>query len=250
MYLLISKIIFATGVFLLTIIMGFIPLKIAKHNVNFLSLCDAFASGIFLGASLLHLLPDAVVKFNTVYNSSYPLVYLICITTCIFLVIIERGIFIYNNQRVADNKVVIPIFLILLLSIHSLVEGAAIGINTSLLEALTIFFAVFAHKGSESFALTVNLHRFGFSIKNIQQIIILFSFITPLGVFIASYIIYATETASGNLLTAYFNAIAAGTFLYLGTEHLFKSERSFAKISEIMALILGVGLMALIAIWI
>lgn len=250
MYLLISKIIFAIGIFLLTITMGFLPLRIAKHNIRFLSLGDAFASGVFLSTALLHLLPDAVVKFNIIYNNNYPLAYLICLTTCILLVIVERGIFIYSNKRITNNQIVVPIMLISLLSIHSLIEGAAVGLNTNLLEALTIFFAVFAHKGSEGFALAVNFHRFGITIKNIQQIIAIFSFITPLGIFIASYIIFITETNCGNLLTAYFNAIAAGTFLYLGTEHLIESKKSFEKTSEIIALILGVGLMALVAIWV
>lgn len=250
MYLLTAKIVFASSIFLLTIITGFLPLRMVKQDIHLFGWCDAFASGVFLSTSLLHLLPDAAKKFSASYDSDYPLAYLICVATCILLVIIERGIFIYNDRHLAGNKAVVPIFLVLLLSVHSLVEGAAIGTNTNLIEALTIFFAVFAHKGSESFALTVNLHRFGISIKNIRQIIASFSFITPLGIFIASYILYATATDSGSLLTAYFDAIAAGTFLYLGTEHLIESKKSFEKISEVIALICGVAMMALVAMWV
>ncbi|MBU0744010.1 MAG: ZIP family metal transporter [Gammaproteobacteria bacterium] len=174
MYLLISKIIFAASIFLLTVITGFIPLKIAKHNTRLFGLCDSFSSGIFLSAALLHLLPEAVAKFNTIYSHEYPLAYLVCLVTYIILLIMERGASIYNSLHPANNKVVMPIFLASLFIVHSVVEGAAIGANTTFLEAATIFFAVFAHKSSESFTLTVNLHRFGVSTKSIRKTILLF----------------------------------------------------------------------------
>ncbi len=248
MYLMITKTLVASSIFLLTIATGFLPLKIIKRDIHLFSWCDAFASGVFLSTALLHLLPEASEKFGSTYN--YPLAALICIITCILLVVIERGILMYNNRHLTNHKPIVPIFLVLLLSIHSLVEGAAIGANANLIETITIFFAVLAHKGSESFALTINLHRFGITINTIRQIIVGFSLITPLGIFIASYVLYATATDSGNIISAYFNAIAAGTFLYLGTEHLSENKNSFEKISGIVALICGVTLMAVVALWV
>jgi solute carrier family 39 (zinc transporter), member 1/2/3 len=248
MHLIIVKIILAVSIFLLTLVSGFWPLKIFKHDFKFFNWGDAFASGVFLSAALLHLLPEASEKLGAFYN--YPLAGLICVSTCILLLIIERGIFIYNNSYFANNKQLVPIFLILLLSIHSLVEGAAIGINSNFIETFTIFFAVLAHKGSESFALTVNLHHFGIEKNRIKQIITIFSFITPIGIFISSYIVYMLSSYTGATISAYFNATAAGTFLYLGTEHLIEGKKSFENISEIMALICGVALMALVALWV
>lgn len=250
MCLLIAKTIFATTIFFLTLITGFLPLKIIKHNTAFLVLCDAFASGVFLSAALLHLLPDSVSTFNSIYGGTYPLPYFICIATCVLLLIMERMLSIYSKNHLPNNKVMVPIFLILLLTIHSLVEGAAIGANTNLFETMAIFFAVFAHKGSESFALTVNLHRFSLPTKRIKQIISGFSFMTPIGIFIASWIIYASATDSGGVFVAIFDAIAAGTFLYLGMEHLVNSKKFFEKTSELVALIFGVTMMAVAAIWV
>lgn len=250
MYLLISKIIFATSIFLLTLVTGLLPLRIAKHNARFLDVCDAFASGIFLSTALLHLLPDAAEKFNAIGGIDYPLAYLICISTFILLLIMERGIALYGEKHFSDHKIMAPIFLVILLSIHSLVEGAAIGINANFLETAAIFFAVLAHKGSESFALSMNLHHSGLATKIIKRVIMLFSMITPLGIFIASSVVYASETTSGGLLDANFCAIAAGTFLYLGTEHLVEGKKSFEQFNEVIALILGVALMALVAIWV
>ncbi|MDR1057779.1 MAG: ZIP family metal transporter [Coxiellaceae bacterium] len=250
MHLLITKIVFATTIFFLTLITGFLPLKIIKHNISFLSLCDAFASGIFLSAALLHLLPDAVTKFDMIYGGLYPFPYLICITTFALLLIMEHIITIYSRNHLTNNKAMVPVFLLTLLTIHSLIEGAAIGANTNILEAMAIFFAIIAHKGSESFALTVNLHRFAFSTKIIQQIIAGFSLMTPLGIFIASSIVYASTTNSGGMLAAIFDAITAGTFLYLNIEQLVSGKKSFEKTSELIALALGITVMAIVAIWI
>ena len=165
MHLLAFKILFALSIFLLTVFMGFLPLRIAKHNTRFFGLCDAFASGVFLSTALLHLLPESAEKFEEIFKGDYPIAYLICIATYMFFLIMERGISIYKNIHLTHSKILVPSFLVILLTIHSLVEGAAIGANTNVLEALAIFLAVFAHKSSESFALTVNLHRFGVAEK-------------------------------------------------------------------------------------
>lgn len=250
MYLFIPKVIYALGLFLLTLIAGFIPLKIAKHNAFFLRLCDAFASGIFLSTALLHLIPDAIAKFSESFNHRYPTVLLICLITFILMLITERVVFIYGKVHFSDNKIMSAALLVLLLVIHSLVEGATIGINHNFLEVTTIFFAVLAHKGSESLALATNLQYFKIISKNIHRIIIIYALMTPIGIFVASSFSSLSTTNSNTLLGAIFNAIAAGTFLYLGTEHLIKEQRSFEKISEVFALVLGITLMALVAIWV
>lgn len=250
MYLLLTKLFFAATILLLALVTGLIPLKIAKHSVNLLRLCNAFASGVFLSTSLLHMLPDAASKFSDVYGNNYPLAYLICIITFLLLLIMERGITVYGKIHFTENKTIAPILLVLLLTIHSLIEGAAIGSNNNVLETITIFFAVLAHKGSESFALATSLYHFKLSIKNIKKIVWFFSLMTPIGIFIASFLIYLSTSSSNGFLEALFSSIAAGTFLYLGTEHLIEDNRSFEKFSELLALIFGVALMALVAVWI
>ncbi|MDR1012601.1 MAG: ZIP family metal transporter [Coxiellaceae bacterium] len=250
MYLLITKIVFAAVIFLLTLVTGFLPFRIIKHNTGFLTLCDVFASGIFLSASLLHLLPDAVIKFGMFYNGFYPLPYFICTITCAIFLVVDRLVAVYSENHLSNKTTLMSFFLLFLLTFHSLVEGAAVGINTNVLETAAIFFAIIAHKGSESFALTVNLHRFSFSAKTIKKIILIFSLMTPFGIFIASFIVRASITDSGGMLTAIFDAITAGTFLYLSIEQLVDGKRTFRNISDPIALALGVAVMAIVAIWI
>lgn len=247
MHLLIAKTTFAISIFLLTILAGLFPLKLIKNNLRFLNLSDSFASGIFLSTALLHMLPDAVSKFN---DFGYPLPYLICLVTFIGFLIMDQGILIYTSAKSVSSKFFVPAFLVFLLSIHALVEGAAIGANTSLLEASAIFLAIIAHKGSESFALTINLHNSAIAVKKIKQIIAAFSLMTPLGIFMASWLINPTNNSSADLISGYFDAVAAGTFLYLGTERLLDGKKSLNNVSNTTALLLGVLLMALIAAWV
>lgn len=251
MHLIIFKTIAAASIFLLTLTAGLLPIKIAKNKAHLLCLGDAFASGVFLSAALLHLLPEATHGFqHALSKDCYPFAQLICITTFVLLLIMERGIFTYGKHNSSDHKIIAPFLLILLLAIHSLVEGAAIGTSNTPAETTMLFFAVIAHKGSESFALATNLHHHNLTTKNIQKIIAIFSFLTPLGIFIASLVMYALQTNSGNIIGAVFNAIAAGTFLYLATEHLIKGTKSLENFLEIIALISGITLMALVAIYI
>lgn len=250
MYLIIFKTIAAVSIFLLTLIAGLLPMKIAKNKAHLLCLGDAFASGVFLSAALLHLLPEAENGFRVITNNTYPFAQFICIITFVVLLIMERGIFTLSKNHKVHNKIIAPLLLILLLTIHSLVEGAAIGTGNTFAETSMLFFAVIAHKGSESFALATNLHHHNLTTKNVQQIIAIFSFITPLGIFIASLVMYALQTNSGNTIGAIFNAIAAGTFLYLATEHLLKGTKFLENFYAIVTLILGIALMALVAIYI
>jgi solute carrier family 39 (zinc transporter), member 1/2/3 len=250
MHLILLKVVAATSIFLLTLTTGLLPLKLAKNKAHLLCLGDAFASGVFLSAALLHLLPEADAGFRQIASSGYPFAQLICIATFVFLLIMEHSVFACGKRFFPESKIVAPLMLVLLLGLHSLVEGAAIGTGTNIAETSMLFFAVIAHKGSESFALAVNLRRYELSTKNIRRIIALFSFITPLGIFIASLVMYTLHSNSGNTIESVFNSIAAGTFLYLGVEHLVDGKDTCKGFIEILALMAGVGLMALVAIWV
>ena len=251
MHLLTFKTVAATTIFLLTVVFGLLPSRIAKTRAHWLHLGDAFAGGVFLSAALLHLLPDANNQFKAILSQEdmYPFAYLICIVAFICLLILERGISAYDKTREVKSKNLSSFLLVLLLSVHSLAEGAAIGVGNNLIETAMIVFAVIAHKGSESFALAVNLHRHLISADSIKKIILFFALITPLGIFVASLVAYLLQTGSGSLLNAILNAITAGTFLYLGTEHMLECDKPFEHSNEILALIIGIAMMAVIAIW-
>jgi len=245
------KIIAALSILLLTVIAGLWPLRLARNYKHLLHFGDAFASGVFLSAALLHLLPESEASFNHVLGTiNYPAAQLICIITFIVLLLMERSVLIYGHSHKPDHNITTPLLLTLVLTIHSFVEGAAIGISSSFAGAFVIYLAIIAHKGSESFALSANLHRYNLSLRSITRIILIFSLMTPLGVFAASLTKSLLHTSSGEWLEAIFNAVATGTFLYLGTAHIVEGEKSFDNIGEIVSLIIGITLMAVVAIWV
>jgi len=245
------KILAALSILFLTIIAGLWPLRLAKRYTHLLHFGDAFASGVFLSAALLHLLPESEEGFRHVLGAiNYPAAQLICVITFIVLLLMERGVLIYGHAHQPNGTLTTPFLLTLVLTVHSFVEGAAIGISASFAGAFVIYLAIIAHKGSESFALSANLHRYNISLPNITRIILIFSLMTPLGVFAASITKYLLQTNSGAMLEATFNAVATGTFLYLGTAHIIEGAKSFEHIGELLSLIIGITLMALVAIWV
>lgn len=270
MSLIIFKLLAALSIFVLTLSAGLIPLRFALNNKKIFHLGDAFASGIFLSAALLHLLPDAEAIFHKIYgNDSYPLAQLYCVIAFIFLLFIERGVAMYSKHRAAfhshhhklnndhnsiqcgcGKNILTPLLLLLVLSVHSFIEGAAIGISEGLTGALIIYVAVIVHKGSESLALASNLYRYELKLKHIGRLVVAFSFMTPLGILFASMVNNVINNSTGQLLEAIFSAIAAGTFLYLGTVHIMECEKSFEDFGEITALILGIVLMSTVALWV
>lgn len=267
------KITAAISILILTLITGFLPLRFAIKNHRLLNFGDAFACGVFLSAALIHMLPDAQQGFEKILGpTAYPVAPLLCLVTFMLLFLFERALLLFGNCATCkcnlDNHKVsnftnesehaefgkknflTPFLLVFVLTMHSFVEGAAIGINSSLAGASIIFLAVIAHKGSESFAFASNLYRHALSMKWLTRIILFFSLITPIGVFAASATEYLLKLHSGSILEAIFNAIAAGTFLYLSTDHLVEGKKTFSNLSEIVALIIGAGMMAAVAIWV
>src|SRR5579872_2853052 len=80
-------------IFLTSAIAVAYPIKVQahpKHN-RILELGDAFASGIFLGAALFHMLPDAIYSFKQVMGDlTYPLPELFCAAGFLILLFFER----------------------------------------------------------------------------------------------------------------------------------------------------------------
>jgi zinc transporter 1/2/3 len=225
------------------------PIKVRAHPQHspILEMADAFASGIFLGAALFHMLPDAINGFSTLGYTKYPFAELFCAGGFLILLFLER--LSEHNVIAKKSANALPYMLALLLIVHSLIEGAVLGINTTLATAAVIFLAIIAHKSSESFALAVILNKSQLTLRRIIVIISVFSLMTPLGILLGHTLI---EFKGSYLLTAGFNAFAAGTFLYISTlHHINHHERSHESegLIEFLSLLFGLTIMALLALW-
>jgi zinc transporter 1/2/3 len=218
------------------------------HN-RILELGDAFASGIFLGAALFHMLPDAIHNFAEIMpNMHYPLAESFCAGGFLLLLFLERLAHFTSSEHTHS----LPYMLAVILVIHALIEGAALGVNETFAAASVIFIAIIAHKGSESFALAVILNRSHLSLKAIITTILIFALMTPLGIGLGTTLTSVLHTQSGLLLTAGFNAFAAGTFLYMSTLHHINHHHRVNEaesLFEFAFLLIGLIIMAFIASW-
>ena len=108
-----------------------------------------------------------------------------------------------------------------------------------------------AHKGSAAFALGVSLHRGRVPQGRLLKIIVLFCLMTPIGILLGSLVRSALTGAAEQVFESLFDALAAGTFLYVTSldvigEEFQDTTGRWGKFALVLA---GLGLMALLALW-
>ena len=229
------------------------PLRKKKPHLEHtesMELGEAFASGIFLGAAFFHMLPDSIKVFSELYGpNNFPFPEAICVFGFLLLLFLERLSAVSAYIR-SENSILY--ILILILTIHSLTEGAALGIGGTFSEAVMLFIAIMAHKGSESFALCVTLQRHKIPLGKIILIVAVFSLMTPIGIALGAAVNFFAYVRNDRLVECLFNAFAAGTFLYMSTlHHIHFHRHSNGKqgLYEFGSLFVGICMMGIIAIW-
>lgn len=211
------KIIFGFSIFIVILIAGWYPFKKRIRDDKHIDfpIGETLATGVFLGAALLHMLPEANNLFKLMgYN--YPFAFII--TGAVFLIFLwfeHLGKELYHHHN-AEH----PAFALLawaMLSVHSVMLGAALGLAHYNSMIIMLFLAIITHKWAESFAIAVQLNKSSMSTSKSMVFFLLFSFMTPLGIYFGWYFGHGVETNS--LFDPILIAASAGTFLYLGTLH-------------------------------
>ena len=211
------KLFFALSIFAVILLAGWYPFKKRLlHDEHFdFPIGETLATGVFLGAALLHMLPESTAMFHRL-GYHYPFSYLI--TGGIFLLFLwleHVGKELYHHHDATH-----PAFAILawvMLSIHSLVLGAALGFSQEYSLVIMLFLAIITHKWAESFAIAMQLNKSSLTTKRSICFFLVFALMSPLGIFLGWYMGHGVETDS--LLDPILIAVSAGTCLYLGTLH-------------------------------
>jgi len=241
----------ALFIFLVSAGTALYPLKNkTRHQTHAMAAGEALASGIFLGAAFFHMLPDSIRLFSKVYGSAaYPVPEAVAVFGFLLLLLLER---LSPGKSSASNNS-IPTVVAVILIIHAVVEGTALGIGSTLSETVMLFIAILAHKGSESFALSIILIRHQIPTRRIMMTIIFFALMTPLGIGFGTVVNLLSIFQNGALAAAMFNAFAAGTFLYISTLHhihFHKHGREDGQgLLEFISLVFGAVMMGVIALW-
>ena len=152
------KIAAALAVLLIGLLGGFValrPFDERRRDILF-SLGSAFAGGVFLGAGLIHLLGDSVEHFAAVApDLEYPLAYLLAAAAFAAILFLERvlGTHAASIAALSESATIYPYLLAIVLSVHSVLAGMALGAEDTIAGWLVIFIAIMAHKGAAGFAL-------------------------------------------------------------------------------------------------
>lgn len=237
-------------IFLIALISGFYPFvkKMVSGGEQNFPISESLAAGVFLGASLIHMLGDASHEFY-VASFHYPLAFLLAGVMFLFLLLLEH----IGREMIVHHRSVnaFGVLATLMLSIHAFLMGVALGLSASLSIAIVIFLAIIAHKWAESFALAIQINKCSFSNKIGISLFLIFSLMTPAGILFG-----ASAVSSLNyhpLLAPVFSSLAAGTFLYLGTLHGLEKAtliQQCCDLKRFFFVIFGFAIMAIVAVFI
>jgi zinc transporter ZupT len=211
------KLFFACSILGVILLAGWYPFKkrLQRQEHFDFPLGETLATGVFLGAGLLHMLPEASALFAQ-QEYHYPFAYIITgLVFLIFLWLEHLGKELYHHHDA--HHPAFALLACLMLSIHSLVLGTALGFSHEYPVIIMLFLAIITHKWAESFAIAVQLNKSSLSPRSSLICFLLFASMTPLGIFLGWHFGHTLTTQS--LIDPILIAISAGTFLYLGTLH-------------------------------
>jgi zinc transporter 1/2/3 len=224
------------------------------HRDTITRLANSFAGGVFLGAGLLHMITDAREKFGQALPEvEFPLVALLAGVGFLIILLIDKVVirFGHHASENFERGSVYPYVLMLALSVHSVIAGIALGLEDETVLATTILIAVLAHKATAAMALAISFTRGQLEAARQRKLLLLFFTMTPVGVLIGTTGAHFLEGADEALLEGIFDAIAAGTFLYISVVNILSEEfQTEANRIPLYAMtLLGFSCMALLAVW-
>lgn len=238
-------IIFITG-----FVGGMIPTRVpeTEGGKRLLSMGNALAGGIFFGAAFIHLLPDSLSFLWVSGSGEVPLAPFLFGSVGFLLVLFLEKVLLGGEDvgaMAAGKPSIYPYVLTLILSVHSLIAGTALGLEGETPDAVALLFAILAHKTFAGIALGISLYRGGIALHRHRIIVTIFALSTPIGLVIGSILSAALMNDAARLFEGVFDGIAAGTFLYVALMDIISEtfEERTDRWYKFLLIVLGIGLM-------
>jgi zinc transporter 1/2/3 len=242
-----------------------------------------------LSAGSLHLLPDSAKVLENLHGiGDYPLAPLLAYSTVIILLIVHilteyfalnvtsvqqasentelvdsseiedgnrvRAVLSSCKQLSSDNnqKWTAAIVLLAGLGFHSFLSGLSLGSQKAVRDIVNILGPVLAHKTLAAATLGSTIIKANATNSMFYILIILFSLTTPIGVVVGLAIVHFHDD---QVWSAACLSLAAGTFIFLAMFEIIPdsltSKTGLKKLfCQLLALALGYGLMAMLAVWV
>ncbi|KAG7327366.1 hypothetical protein KOW79_008972 [Hemibagrus wyckioides] len=248
-----------------------------------LSLISCFAGGVFLAACLLDIIPDYLSDISEQLqdtNTDYPLAEFIMACGFFIVLILERLVLSCNGQGNEETAPLLPpaghshshahrsvndmessghhvhmdlqahssfrsFMLFLSLSLHSVFEGLAIGLQATDAKVLEICIAILIHKSIIVFSLSIKLIQSAVPTMWLIIYILVFSIMSPMGIAIGIGVSEA-QLQMGLLVQAVLEGLAAGTFVYITFLEILPHELNSPgrQLLKVLFILIGFSLMA------
>ncbi|XP_036951184.1 zinc transporter ZIP1 [Acanthopagrus latus] len=137
------------------------------------------------------------------------------------------------------------LMLFLSLSLHSVFEGLAIGLQSTDSKVLEICIAILVHKSIIVFSLSVKLVQSAVPPLWVAAYIGVFALMSPIGIAIGISVMEA-QLAAGMLIQAVLEGLAAGTFVYITFLEILPHELNSPgkQLLKVLFILLGFSVMA------
>lgn len=135
------------------------------------------------------------------------------------------------------------LLLITALSLHSIFEGLAVGLQKKSEDVIGIFAALVVHKSVLSFSLGMNLVQSKLSHGGVLRSVLFFSLTAPVGVGIGLAITDLWDSNMSTLVQGILTGIACGTFLYVTFFEVLPAEFNCpdVRLLKVLFLLIGFG---------
>lgn len=212
------------SILLVTLAGGWLPLSRpdeARRDDGF-PLGKPFACGVFLALSLVMMMPSSIHLLGRAYPHAplplTPVVAAAAFLLHLFMEHREEELSAKGQRNDGLTSPVIPVIMTVMIAIPSFLLGTALGVSGTA-QAVMVFLAIIAHKGTAGFALAVKMVRSTLGRYRTIVLYTFFAFSTPLGIIVgenAQEYLNAHEMLE---VKGFILAAASGVFLYLSTTH-------------------------------
>ncbi|XP_023713129.1 zinc transporter ZIP1 isoform X2 [Cryptotermes secundus] len=139
------------------------------------------------------------------------------------------------------HPVLRALVLLFSLSLHSLLEGLAVGLQTDVSDLIQIFVAVVIHKTVIAFSLGLSLVQTELSLASIIKSNLLFSITSPLGICSAIALQQFGHSLNSSITNGILQGLACGTFVYVTFFEVLPHElnQKENRLLKLLALLLG-----------
>ncbi|KAF0685963.1 Aste57867_22215 [Aphanomyces stellatus] len=149
----------------------------------------------------------------------------------------------------SGDNAILPYLLAALFSLHSLIAGFTLGMNTTLSStALATALAIVSHKFIEAVSVGANFAKANNNVNPHRSIAVLvtYSFMTPLGIVAGMFLTSTLKGPSALLAQAIALGIGSGSFIYLAFHEVSEEDaaQSATTSEKLLLFLVGVGVMA------